>query len=90
MEDNNNVSYRSLEAIQARKQYLLKDIKKDDEKIRDLWGNLFHKPDMLVSSSTPSKRINSLMTTGAGVFDGIILAWKLYRKFFSKNKKKRK
>ena len=30
MEDNNNVSYRSLEAIQARKQYLLKDIKKDE------------------------------------------------------------
>lgn len=82
-------TYRSLEAIQARKEYLLKDIRNDDEKIRTLWGSLFHKPDLLVSSNTPSKRINSLMTTGAGVFDGLILAWKLYRKFGKKKKNKR-
>lgn len=87
METNTTHSYRSLEAIQARKEYILKDIQKDDQQIRTLWGNLFHKPDMLVSSKTPSKRFNSLMTTGAGVFDGIILAWKLYRKFGKKKKK---
>ena len=85
--EENNTTYRSLEAIQARKDYLLKDIRNDDEKIRNLWGALFHKPDMLVSSKTPSKRFNSLMTTGAGVFDGIIMAWKLYKKFGKKKKK---
>ena len=87
METNIPHSYRSLEAIQARKEYILKDIQKDDQQIRTLWGNLFHKPAMLVSSKTPSKRINSLMTAGAGVFDGIILAWKLYRKFGKKKKR---
>lgn len=87
METDTPYSYKSLDAIRARKEYILKDIQKDDQKIRNLWGNLFHKPDMMVSSKMPSKRISSLMTTGAGVFDGIILAWKLYRKF---GKKKRK
>jgi hypothetical protein len=88
MEEYNKTTYRSLEAIQARKDYLLKDIRNDDQKIRSLWGNLFHKPDMLVSTKTPSKRINSLMTTSAGIFDGIILAWKLYKKFGKKKKKR--
>lgn len=87
METNSTHSYRSLDAIRARKEYILKDIQQDDKQIRTLWGNLFHKPDMLASSKMPSRRINSLMTTGAGIFDGIILAWKLYRKF---GKKKRK
>ncbi len=87
METDTSITYRSLEAIRARKEYILKDIQKDDQHIRTLWASLFHKPDMLVSAKTPSKRINSLMTTGAGVFDAAILAWKLYRKF---GKKKRK
>ena len=78
-------SYKSLEAIQTRKDALLKDIRKDDQQLRLLWGNLFHKPTMLVSAS-PSRRISGLMSAGAGVLDGAILAWKLYRKFKKKKK----
>ena len=44
-------SYKSLEAIQTRKDALLKDIRKDDQQLRLLWGNLFHKPTMVVSAS---------------------------------------
>ncbi|MBQ6209393.1 MAG: hypothetical protein IJK42_06440 [Prevotella sp.] len=86
MEAKTTRSYRSLDAIRARKEYILKDIQQDDKQIRNLWGNLFHKPSLAASSKLPSRRINSLMTTSAGIFDGIILAWKLYRKFHKKKK----
>lgn len=73
--------YRSLEEICLRKEMLLKDIQKDDQQIMQLWHGLFHKPVALRQNATPSKRIGSLMSTGAGILDGIILGWKLYRKF---------
>ncbi|SES96182.1 hypothetical protein [Prevotella sp. kh1p2] len=73
--------YKNLHEIRLRKALLLADIQKDDQKIRSLWSNLFHQPVAFKSASTPSRRFNSLMNTGAGVLDGVILAWKLYRKF---------
>ncbi|MCI6619523.1 MAG: hypothetical protein MSD82_11780 [Prevotella sp.] len=76
-------SYRSLEEIRLRKEMILRDIRKDDGQIRKLWGNLFSKPTML-SASTPSRRFSGLMSTGAGILDGLILGWKLYRKFTRK------
>lgn len=57
---------------------LRNDILKDDQKIKKLWSSLFH-PDK--SATTPSRRFNGLMNAGAGVLDGVILGWKLYRKF---------
>ena len=73
-------SYRSLDEIRDRKDVLLADIRKDDQQIKALWGQLFAKREP-ISALTPSKRISSLMTTGAGILDGILLGWKLYRKF---------
>ena len=78
-------SYRSLDEIRDRKDLLLDDIRRDDQQIKALWGQLFAKPEPL-SALTPSKRISSLMATGAGVLDGILLGWKLYRKFKKKKK----
>lgn len=75
------IAYKTIEEIQLRKAMVLKDIQKDDNKIHNQWASLFYKPDALRKSATPSKRINSLMNTGAGVFDAFILGWKLYRKF---------
>lgn len=72
--------YKSLEEIRDRKYALKAQIRKDDQQIKELWGDLFHKPDML-AASTPSKRLTGLMSTGAGVLDGLILGWKLYKKF---------
>lgn len=72
--------YRSLDEIRDRKDALLDEIRKDDQQMKRLWGQLFTKPEPL-SALTPSKRISSLVSTGAGVFDGILLGWKLYRKF---------
>ncbi|MBQ9636412.1 MAG: hypothetical protein IJV36_00760 [Prevotella sp.] len=75
--------YRSLEAISDRKDVLIKEIRKDEQQVRQLWNQLFAKPEPL-SALTPSKRISAMMNTGAGVLDGVILGWKLYRKFKKK------
>lgn len=57
------------------------DIQKDSAKIDKQWHSLFSKPVALKKDATPSKRINSLLSSGAGLFDAILLGWKLYRKF---------
>lgn len=79
--DNNEAAYRTLTDIRARKEALKKDITEDDAKIKALWSSLFHKPDYMRRDATPSKKLSGLMNVGAGVFDGIMLGWKLYRKF---------
>ena len=73
----------TLEELEARRELLREEIIKDDEQIKALWNALFHKPAMLTSSS-PSKRFAAIVSTGAGVLDGVILGWKLYRKFKKK------
>lgn len=64
-----------------RKAALLKDIEADSAKIEEKWRSLFKKPDALSKPATPSQRITGIISTGAGLLDGIMLGWKLYRKF---------
>ena len=73
--------YKSLNDIRIRKEMLRNDILKDDQKIRTLWHSLFKPSDICDKNTSPSKRISSLINTGATVIDGAILGWKLYRKF---------
>ena len=75
-ENSEHITYSSLTEIRLRK-----DIQADDEKIKKLWQSLFTKPSALSKNATPSSRMKSLFSIGAGAFDGAILAWKLYRKF---------
>lgn len=82
-------TYKSLEEIRTRKDSLKKEIRQDDKQIKGLWGDLFHKPEAM-GVMTPSKRITGLMSTGAGVLDGLILGWKLYRKFKGNKRTKRR
>ena len=93
MEDQLDITtpsaYKSLEEIRARKDSLKKEIRKDDQQIRTHWNSLFHRPEAL-GVMTPTKRITGLMSTGAGVLDGIILGWKLYRKFKGNKRSKRR
>jgi hypothetical protein len=74
-------AYHSIEEIRARKALLQKDIKTDEEKIDEKWHFLFKKPQALSKSATPSQRITSIVNSSAGVLDGLLLVWKLYRKF---------
>ena len=74
-------SYQSIEEIRSRKAELLKDIEADSAKIEEKWHSLFQKPKALSKSATTSQRIGGIISSGASVLDGILLAWKLYRKF---------
>lgn len=73
-------SYQSIE-IRLRKAALQKEIEADSAKIDEKWHSLFKKPEALLKSATPSQRISGIISSGAGVLDGILLVWKLYRKF---------
>ena len=75
-------AYHSLDEIRLRKAQLLTDITKDGNKIQGIWDSIFHQPK---DKALPTKRFSGLMTTGAGILDGLILGWKLYRKFKGKD-----
>ena len=74
-------SYQSIEEIRLRKAALQKEIEADSAKIDEKWHSLFKKPEALSKSATPSQRISGIISSGADVLDGILLVWKLYRKF---------
>lgn len=78
-DDTPRQSYKSLTEIHLKKEDLLKDIRKDDKQIQNLWKSLFHND--IQKATTRSQRFSGLINTGAGILDGIILGWKLYRKF---------
>ena len=70
-------TYRSLDDIRARKTILRKQLEDGNTSMKTQWNTLFHKP----KNNVPSKRVTTFMTTGATLFDGILLAWKLYNRF---------
>ena len=72
--------YTSLEQIRESKSLLQGDLRNSEKQIQQLWGQLFTKSEPL-TALTPTKRFSALMSTGAGILDGVILGWKLYRKF---------
>lgn len=73
--------YNTLTDIRLRKEQLHNEILKDDQKIKDLWSGLFQPNSFYDKNASPSKRFSGFMNIGAGVIDGILLGWKLYRKF---------
>ena len=70
-----------LNDIKLKKELLRNEILKDNQKIEKLWGKLFHKAPLFDKQAKPSKKLGSLLSTGASLLDGAILGWKLYRKF---------
>ncbi len=78
---DNFFEYKSLDEIRRRKETLRNEIQEDDKKIKNLWEEMSRPSDLFSKSASPSKRITGLMSTGAALFDGAMLGWKLYRKF---------
>lgn len=76
-----NFDYKSLEDIRKRKETLHDEIQEDDKKIKSLWEDMSRPSDLFSKNASPSKRITGIISTGAALFDGAILGWKLYRKF---------
>ena len=78
---SSTTAYHSIDEIRARKALLQKDIQADEAKIDEKWHSLFRKPKAMSKTATPSQRVGSIVNSGAGVLDGLLLVWKLYRKF---------
>lgn len=72
-------SYTSLEEIRLRKTVLQKQLGDSGKEVKTIWDSIFHKSEP--SPSSPTQRLMSLASTSAGLIDGAILGWKLYRKF---------
>lgn len=70
--------YTSISSIQQRKAELLKEIRKDSKEIDTLWHGLFKKSK---TRSNKGVSVSGIISTGAGVVDGLLFAWKLYRRF---------
>lgn len=83
----------SLEDIAFYKEQLRKQIDKEESRIANKWNELFHKEDAV--SYGKAQRFTRMLSLGTGMFDGVMLGWKLYRKyqdgafFFGGKKKKR-
>ena len=75
----------NLSDIQTRKETLRQAIKTDEEQVTKLWQRLTT-PVQTTSLMTPSRRVAGLMSTGMNVVDGLLLGWKLYRKFGKKGR----
>lgn len=79
--------------IEARKEQLRAQIASKESEIIQLWDTLFNQKED-TALKTPTQRILSYANTAAGVFDGAMLGWKLYRKLhgtfsFGKTRKRR-
>lgn len=72
--------FSSLAEIEEYKAELIGMIHDSEQDISSLWDKLFQKSDT-PSVKTPTQRIMSMVHMGSGVLDGLILGWKLYRKF---------
>lgn len=83
--------YNSLADIQSEKEKLHDSIAKKEAEIGELWNQIFHEKEEPLFE-TPTQRLMKFAHTGAGLLDGALLGWKLYRKVngFSFGRKKRK
>ena len=75
--------YKSLDDIRARKEQLRRELRQDNHSMKTQWNTLFHKEE----SNLPSHRFAHVMSTGASLFDGLILVWKLYNRLGNKQHK---
>lgn len=71
--------YNSLLEIRARKAELKSQIDVSGEEIRGIWNGMFHQPSL--STLSPTQRFLSIVSSSAGIIDGALFGWKLYRKF---------
>lgn len=75
--ENKRNTFNSMREISQQREKVLAEIRKEGEEIGLLWKDLFRREE-------PKKRgitIASILSTGTGILDGALFAWKLYRKF---------
>ena len=72
-------TFNSLADIRAYKEELRQKIEQDENEIGRLWGTLFHPEEP--ETRTRAQKWMHLYNVGTSMFDGVMLGWKLYRKF---------
>jgi hypothetical protein len=80
--DNNTESgrtFNSLTDIRAYKEELRLQIEQNEDEISHLWGTLFHPEEP--ETKTRVQKWVYMFNVGSSMFDGVMLGWKLYRKF---------
>lgn len=70
--------FKSLDDISQRKAELLEGIRGDAKSMSALWKEMFSPQQ---KGRKKGVSLQSVMSTGVGVLDGALFAWKLYRKF---------
>lgn len=80
MEKTNENRINSLADLHATQALIKKELNKKESDIYKIWNDIFHKPSANTLAS-PTGRVISLLANSAGIIDGIILTWKLYRRF---------
>lgn len=89
---NGERQFGSLTDIREYKEELRKQIEQDENSIAARWDDLFHKEEDVPQNR--AQKLSKMLSLGTGVFDGVMLGWKLYRKYqdgaFLFGKKKRK
>ncbi|MBQ7423788.1 MAG: hypothetical protein IJV19_03475 [Prevotella sp.] len=73
------IEYTTLHDVDMRKEQLLHEIRKDSKQMDKLTRQLFAPAEPL-RNKRGGLRLQGMMNMGANVFDGLLLAWKLYRK----------
>jgi len=68
----------SLQALKEQKAKLRDELQKEEGALKTDWNSLVHPKK---NALRPSSRFASFASIGGGVFDGIMLGLKLYRKF---------
>lgn len=71
------IKFDTIDAIHHRKEKLLLEIRDNVKNIDKNWKSMFKNEE---PKSKNSRWIN-ILNTSTGIIDGVILGWKLYRKF---------
>lgn len=80
MEDHLPRTYTTLDDIQQRKEYLLRQIDRDNMNIRQLWGGMFVKRE----DTTKGQFIAGIINNSALIIDAFLMVRKLRQRFKSK------
>ncbi len=68
----------------TEKSQCLADINNKESNISQLWDNLFHEKEQQPKNgflASPTQRFLEVISSSAAIIDGILLGWKLYRRY---------
>ena len=67
----------------VEREQCLTDINNKEKQISQLWDNLFHEKEQPKSGffASPTQRFLDVVSSSAAIIDGVLLGWKLYRRF---------